>query len=68
MRDHVMRGKIHFTVQTFFFHFKILYSNDRVIEITVCTNQFFVDITEDKEIEMVFTYSVKEVETQTPLE
>jgi hypothetical protein len=37
---------------------------DLVIEITVCTNQFFfIDITEDKEIEMFFTYSVKEVET-----
>ena len=40
------------------FHFEILYNNDRVIEISV---QVF-DITEDKEIEADFTYSVKWVD------
>jgi len=50
-------------------HFEILYNNDRVIEITVRTDpNFTVDITEDKEIEVEFTYSVKWVETQTPFE
>nr|ABK25212.1 unknown [Picea sitchensis] len=50
-------------------HFEILYNNDRVIEITVRTDpNFTVDITEDKEIEVDFTYSVKWVETQTPFE
>jgi len=46
-----------------------MYNNDRVIEIIVRTDPIFtVDITEDKEIEVVFTYSVKWVETQTPFE
>ena len=39
-------------------HFEILYNNDRVIEISI---QVF-DITEDKEIEADFTYSVKWVD------
>jgi hypothetical protein len=40
-------------------HLEILY-------ITVRTDPIFIDITKDKEIEVVFTYSVKWVETQTP--
>ena len=44
-------------------HFEILYNNDRVIEISVRTDpSFTVDITEDKEIEADFTYSVKWVD------
>jgi len=50
-------------------HFEIMYNNDRVIEISVRTvPSFSVDITEDKEIEVDFTYSVKRVETQIPFE
>ena len=44
-------------------HFEILYNNDRVIEISVRIDpSFTVDITEDKEIEADFMYSVKWVD------
>ncbi|KAH9316271.1 hypothetical protein KI387_024898, partial [Taxus chinensis] len=50
-------------------HFEILYNNDRVIEINVRTDpNFTVDITEDKEVEVDFMYSVKWVESQVPFE
>lgn len=50
-------------------HFEIMYKNDCVIEIIVCPDpNFIVDIIEDKEIEVDFTYSVKWVETPTPFE
>uniref|UniRef100_A0A0D6QWY8 Transmembrane 9 superfamily member n=1 Tax=Araucaria cunninghamii TaxID=56994 RepID=A0A0D6QWY8_ARACU len=50
-------------------HFEIFYNNDRVIEINVRTDpNFTLDITEDKEVEVDFLYSVKWVETQVPYE
>ncbi|XP_059065677.1 transmembrane 9 superfamily member 2-like isoform X1 [Cryptomeria japonica] len=49
--------------------FHIFYNNDRVIEINVRTDpRFSVDITEDREIEADFMYSVKWVETKVPFE
>ncbi|KAI3869744.1 hypothetical protein MKW98_030925 [Papaver atlanticum] len=50
-------------------HFDVLYNNDRVIEINVQTdpNQS-VDITEDREVEAEFSYSVKWKETDIPFE
>ncbi|THU49677.1 hypothetical protein C4D60_Mb06t12060 [Musa balbisiana] len=50
-------------------HFDILYNNDRVIEITVHTDPDSVaDLTEDKDIEAEFLYSVKWKETTMPFE
>ncbi|XP_066396442.1 transmembrane 9 superfamily member 2-like [Miscanthus floridulus] len=49
--------------------FDILYNNDRVIEINVHTDQSaLVDLTEDKETNVEFLYSVKWKETPTPFE
>ncbi|CAL9173117.1 transmembrane 9 superfamily member 3-like [Musa acuminata AAA Group] len=50
-------------------HFDVLYNGDRVIEITVHTDpSALVDLTDDKEIEVDFMYSVKWKETSTPFE
>uniref|UniRef100_A0A453IJ89 Transmembrane 9 superfamily member n=1 Tax=Aegilops tauschii subsp. strangulata TaxID=200361 RepID=A0A453IJ89_AEGTS len=49
--------------------FDILYNNDRVIEINVHTDQSaLVDLTEDKEVNVDFLYTVKWKETPTPFE
>ncbi|CAM0872180.1 unnamed protein product [Alopecurus aequalis] len=49
--------------------FDILYNNDRVIEINVHTDQSaLVDLTEDKEADADFLYTVKWKETPTPFE
>ncbi|GJN08526.1 hypothetical protein PR202_ga26459 [Eleusine coracana subsp. coracana] len=49
--------------------FDILFNNDRVIEINVHTDQSaLVDLTEDKEVDVEFLYSVKWKETPTPFE
>ncbi|MCO5595409.1 hypothetical protein L7F22_049451 [Adiantum nelumboides] len=46
-------------------HFEILYNDDRVIEISVAADKSSsVDITEDKEMEVEFQYSVKWKETE----
>ena len=62
LRDHIRKHLKPANADSFLlyehFHFEILYNNDRVIEISV---QVF-DITEDKEIEADFTYSVKWVD------
>nr|ABR16201.1 unknown [Picea sitchensis] len=48
-------------------HFDIKFNKDRVIEISVRTDpSFTVDITEDKEVEIEFVYSVKWAETDVP--
>ena len=48
-------------------HFDIKFNKDRVIEISVRTDpSFTVDITEDKEVEVEFVYSVKWDETDVP--
>jgi len=48
-------------------HFDIKYNKDRVIEISVRTDpSFTVDITEDKEVEAEFVYSVKWTEIDVP--
>uniref|UniRef100_A0A0D6QVG0 Transmembrane 9 superfamily member n=1 Tax=Araucaria cunninghamii TaxID=56994 RepID=A0A0D6QVG0_ARACU len=50
-------------------HFEIFYNKDRVIEINVRTDpRFTVDITEDKELEVEYMYSVKWQETDLPYE
>jgi hypothetical protein len=50
-------------------HFIIYYKKDRVIEITVQTEQHaLADLTEDKEVEVEFLYTVKWKETSTPFE
>ena len=50
-------------------HFDILYNKDRVIEINVRTDpNSMVDITEDKDVEVEFMYSVKWKETDIPFE
>ena len=50
-------------------HFEVLYNDDRVIEISVATDRSYtVDITEDKEVEVEFQYSVKWKETEKPFE
>ena len=50
-------------------HFIIYYNKDRVIEITVQTEQHaLVDLTEDKEVDVEFLYTVKWKETNTPFE
>lgn len=49
--------------------FEIFYNKDRVIEIIVRTDQsFLVDLTEDKEVEVDFTYTVRWKETEIPFE
>jgi len=48
-------------------HFDIKFNKDRVIEISVRSDpSFTVDITEDKEVEVEFVYSVKWAETDVP--
>ncbi|KAL9244937.1 hypothetical protein vseg_018651 [Gypsophila vaccaria] len=50
-------------------HFDIFYNKDRVIEINVRTDpNSLVDITEDKEVEVEFMYTVKWKETNIPFE
>ncbi|RZS17480.1 hypothetical protein BHM03_00049624 [Ensete ventricosum] len=50
-------------------HFDILYNSEHVIEITVHTEpNSLADLTEDKDIEASFFYSVKWKETTTPFE
>ncbi|THU53251.1 hypothetical protein C4D60_Mb10t12470 [Musa balbisiana] len=50
-------------------HFDILYNSDHVIEISVHTDpNSLADLTEDKDIEASFFYSVKWKETTTPFE
>ncbi|KAJ8540401.1 hypothetical protein K7X08_030320 [Anisodus acutangulus] len=50
-------------------HFEIFYNNDRVVEINAQTDpNSLVDITEDKEVDADFMYSVKWKETTTPFE
>ncbi|KAH7427629.1 hypothetical protein KP509_10G052300 [Ceratopteris richardii] len=50
-------------------HFEVLYNEDRVIEITVAAEKSSsVDITEDKEVEVEFRYSVKWKETNKPFD
>ncbi|KAG2715305.1 hypothetical protein I3760_03G070100 [Carya illinoinensis] len=49
--------------------FDILYNKDRVIEIGVKSDpDALVDLTEDKEVDLELTYSVKWKETDTPFE
>jgi hypothetical protein len=49
--------------------FEIFYNKDRVIEIIVRTDQnFLVDLTEDKEVQVDFTYTVRWKETEIPFE
>lgn len=50
-------------------HFLVYYNKDRVIEIIVQTEQHaLVDLTEDKDAEVEFLYTVKWKETNTPFE
>ncbi|KAJ8470526.1 hypothetical protein OPV22_024869 [Ensete ventricosum] len=50
-------------------HFEILYNGDRVIEINVQTDpNLSVDITDDKEINVEFSYSVSWKKTEVPFE
>ncbi|KAK7845662.1 transmembrane 9 superfamily member 2 [Quercus suber] len=50
-------------------HFDILYNKDHVIEIIVKSDpDALLDLTEDKEVDVEFTYSVKWKETETPFE
>ncbi|GMN51445.1 hypothetical protein TIFTF001_020596 [Ficus carica] len=50
-------------------HFEIFYNKDRVIEINVRTDpKALVDLTEDKEVEVKFLYTVTWKETKTPYE
>lgn len=50
-------------------HFDIFYNKDRVIEINVRTDpNALVDLTEDKEVDVEFLYTVKWKETTTPFE
>ena len=49
--------------------FEISYNDDRVIDISVRTDATtLVDVTEDKEIDVEFSYTVKWKETDTPFE
>ncbi|KAJ4878008.1 Transmembrane 9 superfamily member 3 [Raphanus sativus] len=49
--------------------FEILYNNDRVIEINARMDPHsLVDLTEDKEVDAEFMYTVKWKETETPFE
>ncbi|KAJ7964428.1 Transmembrane 9 superfamily member [Quillaja saponaria] len=50
-------------------YFDILYNEDRVIEVSAKSDpNDLVDLTEDKEVDVAFTYSVKWKETDTPFE
>ena len=50
-------------------HFDIFFNKDRVIEVNVRTYpQFFVDISEDKEVDVEFMYTVNWKEIQIPFE
>ncbi|TMW90366.1 hypothetical protein EJD97_015822 [Solanum chilense] len=50
-------------------HFEIFYNDDRVIEINARTDpNALVDITEDKEVDVDFMYTVKWKETKTPFD
>ncbi|PKA66220.1 hypothetical protein AXF42_Ash006917 [Apostasia shenzhenica] len=50
-------------------HFEILYNDDHVIEINVQTDpNLSVDITDDKEVEVDFSYSVSWKKTEIPFE
>lgn len=50
-------------------HFEILYNKDRIIDVFIQNDpQAVVDLTENKEVEVDFTYSAKWVETDTPFE
>lgn len=50
-------------------HFEILYNGNRVIEINVQTDpNLSVDITEDKEVDVEFSYSVAWRKTEIPFE
>ncbi|KAL6993279.1 Cellular adhesion and filamentous growth protein [Sarracenia purpurea var. burkii] len=50
-------------------HFKIFYNKDRVIDINVHTDpNALVDLTEDKDVDAGFVYSVRWKETKTPFE
>ncbi|KAF4369481.1 hypothetical protein G4B88_016421 [Cannabis sativa] len=50
-------------------HFAVLYNKDRVIEISAKTDpSSVVDLTEDKEADADFTYTVKWTETDIPFE
>ncbi|URD94564.1 Endomembrane protein 70 [Musa troglodytarum] len=50
-------------------HFEILYNDDRVIEINVQTDpNLSVDITDDKEVDVEFSYSVSWKKTEIPFE
>ncbi|KAM0945688.1 putative nonaspanin (TM9SF) [Dioscorea sansibarensis] len=50
-------------------HFDVSYNDDRVIEINVQTdNNLAVDITEDKEVDVEFSYSVTWKKTDIPFE
>ncbi|ONK65341.1 uncharacterized protein A4U43_C07F36120 [Asparagus officinalis] len=50
-------------------HFDVSYNNDRVIEINIHTDiSAMLDVTEDRDVEVEFLYSVKWKETPTPFE
>ncbi|KAK4774948.1 hypothetical protein SAY86_009883 [Trapa natans] len=50
-------------------HFDVFYNKDRVIEINARTDpNSLVDLTEDKEVDVEFMYTVKWKETSTPFE
>eukprot|EP00256_Glycine_max_P055454 XP_014622643.1 transmembrane 9 superfamily member 2 isoform X2 [Glycine max] len=50
-------------------HFEILYNKDRIIDVFIQNDpQAVVDLTENKEVEVDFTYSATWVETDTPFE
>ncbi|KAH7307317.1 hypothetical protein KP509_22G054000 [Ceratopteris richardii] len=50
-------------------HFEIYYNKDRVVEIAAISDPaHFVDISEDKEVDVVFKYSVRWKETDKPFE
>lgn len=50
-------------------HFEILYNKDRIIDVMVRSDQnALVDLTEDREVDVDFTYSVKWIQTDIPFE
>lgn len=50
-------------------HFEILYNNDRIIDVFFRNDpNAVVDLTEDREVNVDFTYSVKWTETDIPFE
>lgn len=50
-------------------HFEVSYNKDRVIEINAQTDpNAVIDVTEDKEVDVQFAYTVKWKETDTPYE